>query len=375
MYFGLSEEQAELSATVRALLERHADSAAVREAADGDLGHDPALWSLLCEQIGVAALAVPEQYGGAGFGYFETHVVLERLGYALAPTPLLGSGVLAVQALMRSGDATACARLLPALASGEWIGALAWATADGAWHLDDSDVLAETTWTGTTLSGTAHLVLDGSTADVLLVVARNAPGRVGLYEVDPSAPGIQRDPVPGMDGTLRFAQVRFDGARATTLALDARSLLAEVRDVAAVAVSALQVGAAQRGLDMTVRYAGERVQFGRPIGSFQALKHRMADMLVQVETARTLSWAAAWAVAQGDQDSAERAAAAKAWCSDALNEVAGETVQLHGGIAVTWEHDAQMLFKRAHALCQLFGGPDEQRRRYFDLLNLAGTPG
>ncbi|OLT37749.1 hypothetical protein BJF79_05965 [Actinomadura sp. CNU-125] len=167
----------------------------------------------------------------------------------------------------------------------------------------------------------------------------------------------------GLDLTLRFARIDFDRAPARPLCEDARGPLAGLRDVAAVAVTALQVGAAQRGLDMTVAYAKEREQFGRPIGSFQALKHRMADMLVHVETSRTLSWAAAWSAARDTADFGERAAMAKSWCSDALNAVAAETVQLHGGIAVTWEHDAQLLFKRAHATSQLFGRPHEHRRR------------
>ncbi|RSN72124.1 acyl-CoA dehydrogenase family protein [Actinomadura sp. WAC 06369] len=363
MYFALSEEQAALDAAVRSLLERRGDGAAVRRAVESPRGHDPDLWSTLCEQIGAAALAIPEEYGGAGFSLLETHVVLERLGYALTPSPLLGSAVLGAQAVLRSGDVGACARLLPGIAAGTSLAALAWASSDGHWRPDGSDVRAADVGGGAALSGTSHLVLDGAEADVLLVVAARETGGVGLYEVDPGAGGVRRTPVTGLDLTLRFARIDFDAAPARPLCADARGLLARLRDVAAVAVTALQVGAAQRGLDMTVAYAKEREQFGRPIGSFQALKHRMADMLVHVETSRTLSWAAAWSVSRDAPDFGERAAMAKAWCSDALNAVAAETVQLHGGIAITWEHDAQMLFKRAHATSQLFGQPHEHRRR------------
>ncbi|GAA2410683.1 acyl-CoA dehydrogenase family protein [Actinomadura vinacea] len=330
-------------------------------------GYDTALWSTLCEQIGVSALAIPEKFGGAGFTLFETHVVLERLGYALTPSPLLGSAVLAAQALLRSEHAEACARLLPGIASGTTLAALAWASADGGWHLDRSDVHASP---GARLTGTSHLVLDGAAADVLLVVAESGAGTTGLYEVDPHAEGVRREHTPAMDTTLRLARIDLASVPARVLADDAGALLGELHDVAAVAVTALQVGTAQRCLDMTVAYAKEREQFGRPIGSFQALKHRMADMLVQVETARTASWAAAWSVAENAPDLRERAATAKAWCSDAVNAVAAETVQLHGGIAITWEHDAQMLFKRAHATSQLFGQPHEQRRRLFEHLRL-----
>ncbi|MFI0446531.1 acyl-CoA dehydrogenase family protein [Actinomadura sp. 6N118] len=372
MFFALSDEQSELAATVRSLLERRADSAAVRRAVASPAGYDPALWQTLCEQIGAAALAVPELYGGAGFTLMETHIVLECLGYALAPSPMLGSAVLATQALLRSGNAKVCARLLPELAAGSTTAALAWATGDGRWPTDRSDVRADEEPDGrAALTGTAHLVLDGATADTLIVVAERADG-IALYKVDPSAEGVLRARTPGLDPTLRFARLNLHSAPARLITADASMLLAGLHDVAAVAVTALQLGTARRALDMTVRYAGERVQFGRPIGSFQALKHRMADMHVAVETSRTLSWAAAWSAATESPDLSSRASTAKAWCSDALSDVASETVQLHGGIAITWEHDAHLVFKRAHATAQLFGQPHEHRRRYFT--ELAGTP-
>jgi alkylation response protein AidB-like acyl-CoA dehydrogenase len=183
--------------------------------------------------------------------------------------------------------------------------------------------------------------------------------------VDPADNRVRTTPTPAMDTTLSLARVAFDGVPAVPLALDAADLLATLHDIAAVAVTALQVGAAQRALDMTVAYSKERLQFGRPIGSFQALKHRMADMLVEVETARSASWAAARSAAHRLPELPQHAALAKAWCSEALNKVAAGTVQLHGGIAITWEHDAQMVFKRAHATSQLFGQPHEHRQRLF----------
>jgi alkylation response protein AidB-like acyl-CoA dehydrogenase len=166
-----------------------------------------------------------------------------------------------------------------------------------------------------------------------------------------------------MDQTIRLATVSLDAASADLVAEGAAAWLPTLHDIACSAVSAMAVGAAQRCLDLTVAYGKERVQFGRPIGSFQALKHRMADMLVEVETARTAAWAAAWSASRRDADLPVRAALAKAWCTDALSAVAGEAVQLHGGIAITWEHDVQLYFKRAHALSQLFGQPREHRRR------------
>jgi alkylation response protein AidB-like acyl-CoA dehydrogenase len=348
MDFALSEEQQELAATVGSMLARHSDGPAVREAMESERGFDADLWSVLSEQVGAAALAIPEGHGGAGFSLFETHIVLEQLGAALTPSPLLGSGVLAAQALLLSGPEAAGSDLLPGIAHGTTIASLVW-----DWAADSQPVTAQ----GSSLTGTCERVLDGDVADALLVVTDH-----GLFRVDPEQSGVRRTHGGSMDRTLRFATVDLDQAEATRLA-DGTEWLSMLRDIACVAVTALQVGAMQRCLDLTVAYTKEREQFGRPIGSFQALKHRMADMLVGVETSRSVSWAAAWSAAKRDRDLAERAAIAKAWCSEALARVAGETVQLHGGIAITWEHDVQLYFKRAHALGQLFGQPHEHLSR------------
>lgn len=365
MRFALTEEQAELAAMVRDLLNKRSDTAAVRKAVQQPKGYDENLWSVLCEQVGAAALSIPEEYGGAGFTLFETCVVLEQLGAALTPSPLLGSAVLSAQALLLSGDADACADLLPGIAAGETVASLVWASPDGTWSTDTAPVEATTTDGSWALTGSGAFVLDGADADLLLVVAHTSTG-LGLYAVDPASDGVRRTTVATMDQTLRLATVDLDGAPGSRVGVDG-NFLPTLRDVAASAVAAMQVGAAERCLDMTVRYAQERVQFGRPIGSFQAIKHRLADMLVQVETARSTAWAAAWSASQRDPELAERAALAKAWCSEALTHVAAETVQLHGGIAITWEHDAHLYFKRAHALSQLFGQPHQWRSQMQEL--------
>jgi len=363
MRFALSEEQAELAALVRDLLRKRSAPQDVRRALAEPRGYDESLWSVLCEQVGAAALAVPEEYGGAGFTLLETQVVLEELGAALTPSPLLGSGVLAAQALLLSGDRASCADLLPGIAAGRCVAALAWAGPDGRWSTEELPVSAQRAADGSwTLDGSAAFVLDGDHADVLLVLAQ-APSGPALFRVDPGQPGVRRTAAPTMDQTIRLATVGLEAADAVLVSADAQAFLPTLRDIACSAVTALQVGAAQRCLEMTVSYAMERVQFGRPIGSFQALKHRMADMLVEVETARSASWAAAWSAARRDAALGVRAATAKAWCSQAFNAVAAETVQLHGGIAITWEHDAQLYFKRAHATSQLFGQPHEHRHR------------
>lgn len=368
MHFGLSEEQLELTRIVRTLLERHSGPLAVRRAVESERGYDTILWRRLSEEVGAAALAIPEEYGGAGFSSFETHLVLEGLGYSLTPSPMLGSAVIAAGALLLSGDDDACGRLLPGIADGSTIGTLAWADAAGNWRTDGSDIHA-TKGDEWRLNGQASLVLDGSHAEVLLAVANTEEG-VRLFEVAGAA-GVERVPTPALDPTLQFASVIFSDAPARPVGDDALELLPQLRDRSLVAVSALQVGAARRGLDMTVQYSMDRVQFGRQIGSFQAVKHRMADMHLQVETARSVSWAAAWAASNAAPDLPAQAALAKAWCSDALDFVAAETLQLHGGIAITWEHDAQLVFKRAHALSQLFGQAAGHRTRLFELQGLA----
>jgi alkylation response protein AidB-like acyl-CoA dehydrogenase len=372
----LTSEQRDLRDAVRGLLARHRRGAAPAGAAPagaapagaapadsapaGDTGPGR-LWQRLCGEIGVAGLAIPPRYGGAGAGPVETHIVMEELGRDLVPSPLLGSAVLAGQALLASGDDAACGRLLPGISGGGTVAALAWT--DRAGHWDPAAAAfraargAGDAWV---LTGEAHYVLDGDAAGVLLAAAHAAPdgpGPVALFEVDPGQDGVARRAVTTMDTTRRLAVVRLDGAAGRLLGPAA---LARVRDLACVALSAEQVGAARRALDLTVGYTKVRVQFGRAIGSFQALQHRMADLHVLVESARSLSYAAAAALAgdgPGDTDPALLAAAARVSASQALTRVAAEMIQMHGAIGITWEHDAHRYFKRAHGAARLFGPP------------------
>ena len=312
MDFALTEEQRELASTVRSLLGKRADARVDQ--------YDEALWQTLCEQIGVPALGIPEEYGGAGFSLFESLIALEEVGRSLAPSPLLSSLVTS-EALLAGADEDAKQRLLPRIAEGE---VAAFVDGDGP-------------------------VLDGDLATVLVAVVDDR-----LVELTDAETAW----TPTMDQTIRLATVT--GGSATPIG-DAAAARDRARLVGAVGAAALAVGCAERALDMTVAYSQERVQFGRPIGSFQALKHRMADMLVLLEMSRTASWAASYAVATHAEDAERLAHVAKSYCCDALAHIAGEAVQLHGGIAITWEHDAQLVFKRAHALGQLFGSTREHR--------------
>ena len=337
----LTEEQQDLRDAVRGLL-----------ASGGD---ERSLWRRLCGEVGAAGLAIPGRYGGAGAGPAETGIVMEELGRDLTSSPLLGSAVLAGQALLASGDDAACRRLLPALADGSATAALAWTTRAGHW--DGNEVACEAReardghWQ---LDGEAHHVLDGDTADVLLVAARAPGGGVGLFEVDPGQRGVDRAAVTAMDATRRLAVVRLAGARGGRVGEDAAGALRRARDHACLALAAEQVGAARRALDLTVGYAMTRVQFGRVIGGFQAVAHRLADLHVLVESAQSLSRAAAAGEAPA---LGLRAAAAKVYCSEALMRTAGEVIQLHGAIGVTWEHPAHRYLKRAHGGMHLFGRP------------------
>lgn len=334
----MGDEHDALRSAVRDLLTKHSDSAAVRKAIAAEHGFDPAVWSLLCGQIGVAALAVPENHDGVGAGMAEIALVQEELGRRLTPSPMLGSAVLGVRTLVHSDDDDACTRLLPAVAAGERTLAVCWADESG-W--DGYGVTAS----DDVLDGTAHYVLGGDIADTLLVLTDG-----GLYEVDPAAAGVTRHRVATMDPTRSLSEVTLSGVRGRPLASPG-DLAERVRTDAVVALAAEQVGAAAGILEQTVEYTKARKQFGRAIGSFQALKHRMADMYALVETARSMAYAAA------ESGTAEDAAIAKVYCSEAFEHVAAEAVQLHGGIAITWEHDAQLYFKRAHGSAHLFGAP------------------
>ncbi|MFM1724452.1 MULTISPECIES: acyl-CoA dehydrogenase family protein [Rhodococcus] len=370
-----AEEQIELRKTVAQLLAKRADAAALRKTLESGEAFDRGLWDVLCQQVGVAALAIPEEFGGFGATLVEQHLVLEELGAALTPSPMFGSAVLAAQAILATGNAEACERLLPGIAEGSSIAALCWVGPEGHWRSDDvACTAAGNDADGYTVSGTAHYVLDGAHADVLIVAAsvEGTDGAIALFEVDPSADGVARRQLPTMDLTRPMSLVEFASAPAVRLtADDATAALEKVRTVAIVALSAEQVGAAERCLQMTVDYSKDRVQFGRAIGSFQALKHRMADLYFLVETARSASYAAVYSLSEGLPTAAADAAVAKAYCSEALLAVTGDSIQLHGGIAITWEHDAHLFFKRAHGSAQLLGQPEEF---FKEMETLAGLP-
>lgn len=309
-----NEDRALLVRTVRDLVSKHADSESVRAAMESERGYDESLWRLLCEQVGAAALVIPEDLGGAGGELADAAAVIAELGRALVPTPLLGTTLAELALLAPQDGVEPDTDTLEALAAGESIG---------------------------TVVFDPGFVVNGADADVVIAAA---DGRLTRWTEPTVTPAVAMDP------TRRLAAL----TATQTEPLGADPGLA---DMAALLLAAEAVGAATRCLELTVEYAKERVQFGRPIGSFQALKHRMADMYVKVQTAAAV-------VDEALQDpSPTSAALAHVTAIEAFRDVAGEAIQLHGGIAITAEHDIQLYFKRAHGSAQLFGQPIEYLRR------------
>jgi len=362
--FVLSEEQQEFRAMVRRFLEDRSPEAAVRAQMETERGWDPKLWRDMAEQLGLQGLIVPEAYGGQGAGFVELGLVLEEMGRVLLCAPYFSTVALATNALLLADDEDARAALLPGIAAGETVATLAFAEEGGGWDADGIEARARRDGSAWRLSGSKHYVLDGHTADVVLVAARGDAG-VSLFHVAGDAAGLARRPLATLDATRKQARLELDGVAATLVGAEGSggAVLARVLDLAAVALAAEQVGGAQACLDMAVAYAKERVQFGRPIGSFQAIKHKCADVLLEVESARSAAGYAAWCAAEARDELPAVAALAKACCSDAFFHAASENIQIHGGIGFTWEHPAHLYFRRAKSSDLLFGDAAHQRER------------
>ena len=373
MTFTLTDEQNEMAAAVADFLEKRSPEAEVRRLMDEGGAADPSVWSQLATQLGLTGLVVPEEYDGGGFGFRDLALVIERAGAALLVAPLL-STVSATAALMLSMDEELKASYLPRLASGEIVGTLAFAEESGTWDGVAVQTLAESRPGGdVVITGTKMYVVDGQNADVFVVTARSSDGVVGLYVVDAQAPGVSLSRLSTLDLTRPQARVEFGATPACPLsdAAETEALTDRALAMAATLLAAEQVGGAQRCLDMAVEYAKVRVQFGRPIGSFQAIKHKCADMLLDVESARSAAYYAAGVLdGGGDDDALVAAALAKAHCSAAYTRVAAENIQIHGGIGFTWEHPAHLYFKRAKTSEILFGDPAWYRERLATLVDI-----
>ncbi len=370
MSFIPGDDAEALRRTVRGFLEKRSTDDVVRTVMETDSGHDPAVWARAAQELGLHGLAVPEEYDGSGATPVELGVVFEEMGAALFCGPFLASVGLAATALVASGDATACAAHLPGIAGGTTIATLAWAGPDPA----RSTLVAARGAGGWTVSGTAGIVLDGATAELVLVAAHTDAG-ASLLAVRGDQAGLRRTALTTMDSTRRLAELHFDAVPGELVgtAGAAGAALERTADLAALYLAAEQLGGAARVLSTAVAYAATRVQFGRPIGSFQAVKHRCADMLVDVESARSVVHHGLWTAVHDPAGLAVSASLARAVASDAYQRVAAHNIQIHGGIGFTWEHSAHLYLKRAKSSQLLFGSPARHRARLAELLDVAGT--
>jgi alkylation response protein AidB-like acyl-CoA dehydrogenase len=367
---GDSQEHDELRQVVREFLRQRSPSGAVRRLMEAGQGRDDEVWAMLAGQLGLSGIAVPVRYGGAGYGPVELAIVVEEMGRALLVAPYFSTVVLAGQALAASGDEDAMARWLPGIADGSLTAALAIAEESGSWDLADITTAAAPAEDGWTISGGKLYVVDGHTADLLLVVARTPDGH-GLFAVEGDAPGVERARLDALDLTRPLASITLLDARAVRVGVgrDIAGWLSEVTDLALAALAAEQLGGAARCLELSVEHAKVREQFGRPIGSFQAIKHKCATVFLGVESGRSAVAEATAALAGREPDASLAAALAYIHCSAAFTHAAKECIQIHGGIGYTWEHDAHLYLRRAKSSELFLGPPARQRAR---LAALAG---
>jgi alkylation response protein AidB-like acyl-CoA dehydrogenase len=370
MSFSFTDEQQLFREATRRFLQDKSPTTEVRRLMETSEGFDPAVWEQLSRELALPGIHIPEQYGGAGFGPVELGIVMEELGRSLLCAPYFGSSVLAATAVLEAGTESWKSELLPAFAAGERRGALAVTETSGRWDSVGIATVARESDAGFALTGTKSFVVDGLSADLLIVAARtpdtSGDAGVGLYVVRPDDSGVSRTPLETMDATRKLARIDLLEAPALPLGEPGADwpALGRTLDLAAVALANESVGGAQVMLDSSVEYSKIRMQFGRAIGSFQAIKHRCADMLVEVELAKSAAYYAAQAAASGDTELPALACLAKAAASDAFMSTAVSCIQIHGGIGFTWDHDTHLWFKRAKSSEVFLGTPDYHREQY-----------
>lgn len=381
MDFALSDEQLMIQESAAGFLAAASDSAAVRAAMASPQGFDGELWRQIAEELCWPGLMIPEQYGGVGLGFVEQAVLLEQMGHHLLCSPFFASACLATPALLLGDNEALRQRWLPKLAAGSLTATLAYRESRDGWHAAEQP-RASRDGDGWRLDGIYEAVLDGASAGLLVVATRDDAGALRLFTVPTEQAGIQRQALPTLDQTRRRARIELDGvAVAAEQCLhgdnEGEALLDKVLQIAAIALACEQTGAAQRTLDLTLAYIGERKQFGRTIASFQAIKHRCADLMLAIECARSASYYAACVarealVEDGDAQLAgqlaEACAIAQSQASETFMHCAAESIQLHGGVGFTWEYDPHLYFKRARASEQLLGTPSWHRERLATLI-------
>ena len=371
MDFGLSEEQQQLQQTARDFLERECPPALVREAAKDEDGFARELHAKMAE-LGWTGLLIPPGHGGLGLGMLDMALLLEEMGRAAVPGPYLFSSVLAALALREGGSRAQKERWLPRLAGGQSVGTFAWLEAGDRLDPEGVTASARKSRVGFRLSGTKVFVPFAQAADFIIAPFRTASGKgengVSLFIVERDAPGVRTRPLGVFDVTRRSCEVRFDGVavgREALLGGEGKGWKVMVRllDAGCVALAADSLGGSEKALELAVEYSKVRVQFGRPIGSFQALKHMAAEMVSEIEPARSLVWYAAHAFDARPKEAARAASLAKARLSDVYSRTTNRAVQMHGGIGFTWEHDLHFWFKRAKWNEYAFGDATFHRER------------
>jgi alkylation response protein AidB-like acyl-CoA dehydrogenase len=367
IHFAFTDEQEQFRSALRRFLNDKSPTTEVRRLMATPEGYNPAVWRQLSDELAVPGIQIPEQYGGAGFGMVELCIVTEELGRALFCGPYFSTSVLAANAILNAGTDAQKASLLPDIASGARLATLAVTELSGNWDPAGIEVVATPDAGGYRLDGVKSYVVDGHIADLLIVAARlpKTVGRegLGLFTLSAKASGVERRLLESMDPTRKLARIDFRGARSELLGnLDeGAKALTRTLDQAAIALANEMMGGAQAMLDSSVDYAKVRVQFGREIGSFQAIKHKCADMLLDVELAKSAAYYAAQACAVNDPEWPALACLAKAAASETYLRSAAECIQIHGGIGFTWDNDTHLWFKRAKSSEVFLGQPNYHR--------------
>jgi len=376
MKFSFSDEQQEFRSVVRRFLEDKSPTTAVRRLMETDKGYDPEVWQSLSQELGLTAVHIPEAYGGQGFGISELAIASEEMGRVLLCAPYFASTVLAATAILKAGTDAQKKVLLPGIAAGETIAALAVTEDNGRWEAAGVATTATADAGKYRLSGTKSFVVDGHNAGLLVVLARR-PGSQGddglsFFVVRADASGLERKLLQSMDPTRKLARIVLSNVECQLLGTEggAGRPFAETMDVAAICLSHEMVGGAERLRESAIEFANQRYQFGRPISSFQSLKHKAADMLLEVELAKSAAYYAAAAADEADAELPALAAIAKSAAAEAYMQTAIHAVQIHGGIGFTWDNDTHLWFKRAKSSEVFLGGPEYHRERLMQAWNV-----
>jgi alkylation response protein AidB-like acyl-CoA dehydrogenase len=371
VYFALSPEQQDLRESLAKFFAEVSPLSRVRSHMSQPSGYDLQTWTAMQSQLGLQGMLIPEEFGGAGAEQMELVLVFEELGASLACVPYFSTVGLAVNLLLVCDDEAAKREYLPRIAQSATVATVAYAEGPAGWAPAEVRLAATETSSGWTLSGAKEHVIDGADAELIFVVART-PAGLGLFAVDGDAPGLHRTPQPTLDQTRKQARLHFAQTPARLVGADgsAEKPMAAMFSLAAVALSAEQVGGARRCLDMAVAYAKSRHQFGRAIGSFQAIKHKCANVLMELESAQAAVHYAGWAATEHPEDRAMHASLVKAYASDTYVLAASENMQIHGGMGFMWECDAHLYLKRARTSALLLGTPDYHREQLATCIGL-----